>query len=255
MNTPHLGASTKEAQLRAGTQVAEQVALALSGKFAPNAVNVPLKLGEEADEMMPYLPVCTMLGKMVKQLAAGPVQSLEITYAGVIGRLDTRILTLSVLQGVVADTVEGEVNLVNVEGIAEQRGITAKETKQPAAVDFLNLITVTTVTGGEEFTVSGTTLGPRHRPRIVTVFGHDVDLEPVDHMVFVRARAQVPGTFGKIGSKMGEFGVNISQVAVGKAKKGQPEVMGLAIDVQVSDAQLDEIVTAADLLDAKRVEL
>jgi D-3-phosphoglycerate dehydrogenase / 2-oxoglutarate reductase len=253
--TPHLGASTKEAQLRAGTQVAEQVALALSGQFAPNAVNVPLTLGEEADELMPCLPVCTMLGKMVKQLAAGPVQALEITYAGVIGRLDARILTLSVLQGVVADTVEGEVNLVNVQGIAEQRGITAKETKQPAAVDFLNLITVSTTAGGEEFTVSGTTLGPRHRPRIVTVFGHDVDLEPVDHMVFVRAKAQIPGTFGKIGNKMGEFGINISQVAVGKAKKGQPEVMGLAIDAPVSDSQLEEIVAAAGLLDAKRVEL
>ena len=216
---------------------------------------MPLKLGEEADELMPVLPVCTMLGKIVKQLAAGPVESLEITYAGVIGRLDTRILTLSVLQGVVADTVEGEVNLVNVEGIAEERGISAKEIKQPAAVDFLNLITVSTVAGGEELIVSGTTLGPRHRPRLVTVYGHDVDLEPVAHMAFVRTRAQVPGTFGKIGNKMGDFGINISQVAVGKSKKGEPEVMGLAIDAPVSDAQLDEIVGAAGLLDAKRVEL
>ena len=255
VNTPHLGASTKEAQLRAGTQVAEQVVLALSGQFAPNAVNVPLVLGDEADELMPYLPVSTMLGKMVKQLADGPIEAIEITYAGVIGRCDTRILTLSVLQGVVADTVEGEVNLVNVQGIAEQRGISAKETKQPAAVDFLNLITVSTVAGGEELTISGTTLGPRHRPRLVMVYGHDMDIEPVDHMVFVRAKAQIPGTFGKIGTTMGDFGVNISQVAVGTAKKGEPEVMGLAIDAPISDAQLEEVVSAAGLLDAKRVEL
>ena len=85
----------------AGTQTAEQVVLALSSKFTRNAVNVPLKLGEEADELMPMLPLCTILGKLVKQLAAGTVESLDITYAGVIGRLDTRILTLRVLQGTV----------------------------------------------------------------------------------------------------------------------------------------------------------
>ena len=97
--TPHLGASTKEAQLRAGTQVAEQVALALKGQFAPNAVNVPLKLGDEAEELMPYLHVCELLGKLVVQLADGPVEALEITYEGVISRYDTRILALSVLSG------------------------------------------------------------------------------------------------------------------------------------------------------------
>ena len=253
--TPHLGASTKEAQLRAGIQVAEQVALALKGQFAPNAVNIPLVPGEEADEMMPYLPVCETLGKVLVQIADGPVQSIEITYAGVIGRYDTRILTLSVMQGMLAGQVEGEVNFVNVAGIAEERGLTAKEVKQPAAVDFLNLITVSSTVGVEELSVAGTTLGPRHRPRLVSVYGHDMDIEPVEHMVFVRAKAQVPGTFGKIGSRMGDFGVNISQVAVGTSKKGQPEVMGLAIDAPISDTQLDEIVAAADLLDAKRVDL
>jgi D-3-phosphoglycerate dehydrogenase len=255
VSTPHLGASTKEAQLRAGTQVAEQVALALKGQFAPNAVNIPLVLGEEADEMMPYLPVCRTLGKMLVQLTDTAVETVEITYAGVIGRYDTRILTLSVLQGVIGDTVEGEVNFVNVQGLAEERGITAKELKQPAAVDFLNLITVSTRTNDGDLVVSGTTLGPRHRPRIVSVYGHDVDIEPVENMVFVRARAQIPGTFGKIGVKMGEFGINISQVTVGTTKPSEPEVMGLAIDAPISDEQLADIVAKAGLLDARHVRL
>ncbi|MGZ4200383.1 MAG: phosphoglycerate dehydrogenase, partial [Thermoleophilia bacterium] len=112
VSTPHLGASTKEAQLRAGTQVAEQVALALKGQFAPNAVNVPLVLGEEADELMPYLHLCELLGKLTVQLADGPVDTLEITYEGVISRYDTRILTLSVLSGLLSNVVEGGVNFV-----------------------------------------------------------------------------------------------------------------------------------------------
>ena len=255
VNTPHLGASTKEAQLRAGTQVAEQVALALKGQFAPNAVNVPLVVGEEADELMPYLEVCKILGKMLVQLADGPVDACEITYEGVIGRYDTRILTLSVLQGMLADKVEGEVNFVNVPHIAEERGISVKEVKQPAAVDFLNLITVTARDGGAKLAVAGTTLGPRHQPRIVTVYGQAIDLEPVEHMVFVRAKAQVPGTFGKIGGKMGEFGINISQVSVGRAKKGQPEIMGLAIDAPIGKEKLAQVVDAAGLTDAKLVNL
>jgi D-3-phosphoglycerate dehydrogenase len=253
--TPHLGASTKEAQLRAGTQVAEQVALALKGQFAPNAVNVPLVLGDEAEELVPYLRVCEILGKVLVQIADSPVHACEITYEGVIGRLDTRILTLGVLQGMLVDKVEGEVNFVNVASIAEERGITVKEVKQPAAVDFLNVITVRTRDDGDELTVAGTTLGPRHRPRIVSVYGADVDIEPVENMIFVRARAQVPGTFGKIGAKVGEFGVNIAQVSVGTTTKGRPEVMGLALDAPMSDEQIAQVVEAAGLLDAKRVRL
>jgi D-3-phosphoglycerate dehydrogenase len=103
--------------------------------------------------------------------------------------------------------------------------------------------------------VAGTTLGPRHQPRIVTVYGQAIDLEPVEHMVFVRAKAQVPGTFGKIGGKMGEFGINISQVSVGRAKKGQPEIMGLAIDAPIGKEKLAQVVDAAGLTDAKLVNL
>ena len=142
--TPHLGASTVEAQLRAGTIIAEQVAAVLKGEFASNAVNIPLAPGEDADELMPFLGLCEKLGKLIVQIADGPVDAFEIGYGGGIARYDTRILTLGVLQGVLADKVDGPVNFVNVQNIAEERGISAKETKQPAAVDFLNLITVTT---------------------------------------------------------------------------------------------------------------
>ena len=122
------------------------------------------------------------------------------------------------LQGILADKVDGPVNFVNVQNIAEERGITAKESKQPAAVDFLNLITVTTYDARGELSVSGTTLGPKHRPRLVKVYRQDVDIEPAPHMAFLRY-ADVPGMIGKIGTKVGEFGINIGQMGVGREVK------------------------------------
>ena len=252
--TPHLGASTVEAQLRAGMIIAEQVAAVLKGEFASNAVNIPLAPGEDADELMPFLALCKQLGKLIVQIADGPVDAFEIGYGGGIARYDTRILTLGVLQGVLADKVDGPVNFVNVQSIAEERGISAKETKQPAAVDFLNLITVTTYDAQGELSVSGTTLGPKHRPRLVKVYRQDVDIEPAPHMVFLRY-ADVPGMIGKIGTKMGEFGINIGQMGVGREVKDQKAVMGLTLDEPITAEQLAELVASCGLADGKRVEL
>ncbi len=215
---------------------------------------MPLVAGEEADELMPYLGLCEMLGKLVVQVAEGPVEAVDITYEGVIGRYDTRILTLGVLQGMLAGKVE-DVNFVNVAGIAEERGLSAHEVKEPAAVDYLNVIRVSARDAGGPLDVAGTTIGAAHRPRFVGIYGHSIDIEPVENMVFLRARAQVPGTFGKIGTKMGEFGVNISQVTVAPSLPGEPEVMGLAVSDAIGDAQLAEVIAAAGLLDAKRVTL
>jgi D-3-phosphoglycerate dehydrogenase len=258
--TPHLGASTREAQERAGVQTAEQVALALTGRFAPNAVNVPFSLGEDADEIMPLVTVAEMLGSLITQLADEPIDELEIAFEGAVARHDTRILTMAVLRGSLAGKVEDEVNFVNVAGIAEERGLTVRETQQPAVVDYLSLITVTAPSkpcapGGPPLGVAGTVFGVHHRPRIVSVFGRTVDLEPTPDMLFVRARAQVPGVFGRIGTKIGEFGLNINQVAVGVSGPGEHEVMGLALAGPISDEQVAELVADADLFDGRRVRL
>ena len=252
--TPHLGASTVEAQLRASTIIAEQVAAVLNGEFASNAVNIPLAPGEDADELMPFLSLCEQLGKLIVQIADGPIESFEITYGGGIARYDTRILTMAVLQGVLADKVDGPVNFVNVQSIAEERGITAKESKQPAAVDYLNLITVTAYDARGELSVSGTTLGPRHRPRFVKVYRQDIDIEPAPNMVFLRY-SDVPGMIGKIGTKMGEFGINIGQMSVGREVKDQMAVMGLTVDDPLSADQLEQLVESCGLGDGKRVKL
>ena len=255
VSTPHLGASTKEAQLRAGVQTAEQVALALKGQFAPNAVNVPFSLGEDADEVMPFVPVCELLGKLVMQLADEPPDTFDVTFEGAIARFDTRVLGMAVLQGALSGRVQDEVSIVNVASIAEQRGLTVRETKLPVAVDYLNLVTVTAQDGGDPVTVAGTALGVKHRARIVQVWGQDVDLVPCPSMLFVRAKAQVPGTFGRIGLKIGEFGININQVSVGAAGEAQHEVMGLALSGPLTPEQVEEVRRSADLHDAKPVYL
>ena len=254
VSTPHLGASTKEAQLRAGTQVAEQVALALKGQFAPNAVNVPLVLGEEADELMPYLHVCELLGRLVVQIADGPLDTLEITYEGVISRYDTRILALSTLSGLLSGVVEGEVNFVNVTAMAEERGLVVKENKQPAAVDFLNLITVTTRDGQGELSVSATTLGPKHKPRLVRLYRQDIDIEPAANMAFLRYD-DVPGMIGKIGTRMGALGINIAQMSVGRTLADHKAVMALTLDSPILEEDLQGLVREAGLHDGKRVRL
>ncbi len=254
VSTPHLGASTKEAQLRAGTQVAEQVALALKGQFAPNAVNVPLTLGDEADELLPYLRACELLGKATVQLAEGPVEALEITYEGVISRYDTRILALSVLSGVLSNVVEGEVNFVNVTAMAEERGITFKEVRKPEAVDYLNLITVTSRDRGGDLALSATAIGPKHKPRLVRIYGQDVDIEPAEHMVFLRYD-DVPGMIGKIGTKLGALGINIAQMSVGRTLADRKAVMALTLDSPIPQEDLQGLIREAGLHDGKRVRL
>jgi len=260
VTTPHLGASTVEAQLRAGVQTAEQVVLALDGRFAPNAVNVPFSLGEEAEEVMPFVAVAELLGTLITQLSDEPLEEFEIAYEGAIARHDTRVLSMAVLQGALAGKVEEAVNFVNVAAVAEERGLSVRESKQPAVVDYLSLITVAgagpaCAAGPGILAVAGTAVGVRHRPRIVSAYGRDVDLEPTPDMLFVRARAQVPGTFGRIGTKIGEFGINIGQVSVGVTGPGEHEVMGLALDGPIDDEQIAQVVEYAGLLDGKRVRL
>ncbi len=158
------------------------------------------------------------------------------------------------LSGLLANVVEGEVNFVNVTSIAEERGIVVKENHQPAVIDFLNLITVTTRDRQGELSVSGTTLGPKHKPRLVQVYRQDVDIEPAEHMAFLRYE-DVPGMIGKIGTKMGLLGINIAQMSVGRTVVERKAVMGLTLDSPISEEDLKSLIADAGLHGGKRVEL
>ena len=257
---PHLlltspaDASTLDARRRAGVSVAEQVGAVLKGRLLRGAVNVPAAAGDDADELMPYMDLCSRLGRLLVQLAGEPVDSVEIAYGGSVAYFDTRLLTAGVLGGVLADRAGSPVNFVNAEVVAAELGVTASETRQSGIPDFPRLITVAVAGSGGAMSVSGTSLGSEHKQRLVRVFGEDVDIEPAPHMAFLRY-VDAPGIGGKVGTLLGEWAVNIGHLSVGRGKLGDEAVMALTLDESLSEAQTAALVDRCGLEYARAVEL
>jgi D-3-phosphoglycerate dehydrogenase / 2-oxoglutarate reductase len=247
-------ASTADARRRAGVSVAEQVAAVLRGRLLHGAVNVPAAAGDDADELMPYMDLCSRLGRLLVQLAGGPVEAIEIMYGGSVAYFDTHLLTVGILGGVLADRADTPVNFVNAEVVAAKLGVTATETRESGIPDFPRLITVAVAGTGGAMSVSGTSLGSEHKPRLVRVFGEDVDLEPGPHMAVLRY-VDAPGIGGKVGTLLGEWAVNIGHMSVGRGKLGDEAVMVLTLDESLTPAQTQELVARCGLEYARAVEL
>ena len=247
-------AATADARRRAGVSVAEQVAAVLRGRLLHGAVNVPAASGDDADELMPYMGLCDRLGRLLVQLAGEPVDAVEITYGGSVAYYDTHLLTLGVLGGVLAGRAESPVNFVNAEVVAAELGVTAAETRESGIPDFPRLITVAVAGTGGAMSVSGTSLGSEHKPRLVRVFGEDVDLAPAPHMAVLRY-VDAPGIGGKVGTLLGEWGVNIGHMSVGRGKLGDEAVMVLTLDESLTREQTDALVARCGLVFARAVEL
>jgi D-3-phosphoglycerate dehydrogenase len=251
---PSLEEATADARVRAGVAIAEQVAAVLRGEFAANAVNVPVTLVDDADELMPHLGLCTQLGQILVGLAGGPIDEVEVSYGGSFAYFDTSILTLGVLGGVLAGQVDGRVNYVNVQSIADERGLTAHETRQSDLPDFPRLITVSASGPQGRVSVSGTSLGPEHKARLVRLFGEDIDIDPAPHMLFLRY-VDAPGVGGALGTMLGEWGINIRHMSVGRGTIEPEAVMALTLDEPLDARQLDELVMRCGLAFGKGVEL
>jgi D-3-phosphoglycerate dehydrogenase len=236
--TPHLAASTTEAQDRAGVQTAEQVVAALTGGVVSTAVNIPAVSAEDMEALGPFLPLCRRLGRLAMMLAEGSsVERVEIEYLGRIAGRDTRLLTLGMLMGLLAGHTEEEVNLVNAPAIAEERGIEVSERNELHARDFTDLVRVTLVSGSERVRVVGTTLGRLHRPHLLEAWGQRFNLQfDDDHLALFRYR-DVPGMIGRVGTALGAHGINIAQAAVGRQDLGADGRHGdLAVMVVTTDA-------------------
>ncbi len=247
-------AQTVEAQARAAETVAEQMAAALTGGLVRNAVNVPAVLDDDAAELMPYVGLCTQLGSLAVQLADGPVESVDIRYGGSFAYYDTRLLTLGLLQGALDQGAEGKVNLVNAQIIADAAGLVVTETSDPAVTDFPRLVSVSAKGAWGEVSVTGTSLGPEHKPRLVEVFGDEIDIGPAPRMLFLRYR-DLPGVGGKLGTMLGEWGVNIGNMSVGRGAVEHRAAMALTLDQPLTDDQLRELVDRCGLDVGKSVEL
>ncbi len=238
--TPHLGASTREAQDKAGDTIAEQVALALAGEFVPFAVNV--SAGEASETVRPFLGLAERLGELFAGLNEGVTPVLEVEYQGKLAESDTRILTRSVLKGLFAGATEEPVSYVNAPQIAEERGVDVRETSMAAAQDFVNLITLR----GGGHAIAGTLGGVDGQPRIVGVDGHTVEIPPADHMLIVRNDDR-PGMIGLVGQTLGEAGVNIADMHLGRSADGSAAMMVIATSQSVSDDVVTALVAEAGI--------
>jgi D-3-phosphoglycerate dehydrogenase / 2-oxoglutarate reductase len=253
--TPHLGASTAEAQDRAGVITAEQVAAALEGGLVTNAVNIPRLSAEDMEQLGPLMPLCTKLGRLAMALGeASSVDRIRIRYEGRLSEFDTRLLTIAVLNGVLVGHTEEPVNLVNAHTLAEERGIVVAEQKEPESDNFNELVSVEVVSDSGTVEVAGTGFGPRQVPHLVSVYGQSFNLEMADHFAFFRYRDQ-PGMIGRVGEAFGRLGVNIHSAAVG-AEEGAPDaVMAVTTDAPVPQEVIDEITGFEDFHDGRAVSL
>jgi D-3-phosphoglycerate dehydrogenase len=259
--TPHLAASTTEAQDRAGVQTAEQVVAALTGGVVSAAVNIPAVSAEDMDVLSPFLPLVRRLSRLATALAEGAsIDRVEVEYLGHIAERDTRLLTLGVLVGLLSGHTEEEVNLVNAPSLAEERGIQVSERKEAATRDFTDLVRVTVVSGDQRTRVVGTTLGRLHRPHLLEAWGQRFNLQfDDDHLALFRYR-DVPGMVGRVGSCLGQHGINISSAAVGRQPHGDDDRAELAVMVVTTDAPVPrqvvgEIAGADGFLDGRAVAL
>jgi D-3-phosphoglycerate dehydrogenase / 2-oxoglutarate reductase len=259
--TPHLGASTAEAQDRAGIQAAEQVVAALTGGVVTNAVNIPTIPAEDMEVLGPFLPLCEQLGRLGMTLADGSsVDRIELEFLGRVAERDTRLLSIAALRGVLRGNTEEDVNLVNAPAIAEERGIDLVETKRTTARDFTDLVRLTVVGGDSGVRVVGTTLGRRYRPHLLEAWGQRFNVQIEPYVTLFRY-SDVPGMLGRVGTVFGARGINIVSAAVGRQPDDATEsdrrlaAMVVTTDAPVPTAVIEEIVATDGFVDGRTVAL
>jgi D-3-phosphoglycerate dehydrogenase len=223
--TPHLAASTEEAQDRAGVIVAEQVAAALEGGLVTNAVNIPTLRAEDLEALAPYVPLAAKLGRLAMELAQGRAERIELTYYGALSQYDTRLLSLAALNGAFQGRTDQPVNYVNAPLVAAERGIEVAEERKRSSRDFTNLVRV----GVDAVRVAGTTIGRENRHWLVGALGFELEMELAPLLVFFRYD-DVPGVIGRVGTLFGEAGVNIANMTVSRTRRGGKALMVLSID-------------------------
>jgi len=239
--TPHLGASTAEAQDRAGVVTAEQVTAALTGGVVTNAVNIAAVRPEEMEALAPFVPLCEKLGRLAEGLAEGSVDRVSAEFRGKLAAHDTRLLGIAVLVGILSGHTEEPVNLVNAPQMAEERGIELVETKEAASEDFTELVAVRLRSADEDVEVAGTGVGPRNEPYLVSVWRESFYLPFAEHLAVFRY-ADRPGMIGRVGTIFGEEGVNIVSAAVGAEADGERAVMALTTDAAVNEQTIERIL-------------
>lgn len=248
--TPHLGASTVEAQIGVSLDVSKGILAALKGEPVATAVNMAPVSPQVMQVIAPYLTLAERLGGTVVSLAEGPLEKVEVTYNGEITEVNTGLLTTAVVKGMLNPVMENEVNYVNAPGLAKDRGIMVSEVKEKEVEDFTNLITVKAVAGGKTLSVQGTLFGSEGR--IVRINKFRVDVDP-HARILVCPHINRPGVIGTVGTLLGAKGINISAMQVGKTDVEGTNLMVLTVDNDIPAAVLAEVKAVEGIFDAKLV--
>ena len=231
--TPHLGASTLEAQTNVAVQVAEQIIAYLKHGTVNNAVNVPAVSGDILEKIGPLLTLADRMGCLLAQLAAGPVKEIVIEYAGNFQDLDLSPVRTAVLKGLLTPMIKDDVNFVNAEVLAKERGLKVTETRIPETEEYINLITVRAYYDGGKSKVDGTIYGQKD-PRVVNINNFRLELHPQDRFILIHNHDK-PGAIGSIGSLLGDHNINISRMRVGQEEGGDKTIIFIRTDDPIPD--------------------
>ncbi len=242
--TPHLGAATVEAQDRAGVIIAQQVIAALRGDFVSNAVNIAAASVEEA--VKPYLPLAEKLGRLLTHISSTPMSTIEIEYAGKIANYDISILTVAALKGLFANIVHEPVTFVNAPLLAKERGLDVKEVKTKTTKDYISTITLVGKDTGQGISAGGTLVGKNNQERFINIYDFDIDMVPSEYMAFFQY-VDKPGMIGKVGTILGANGINIANMQVGRKVVGGDALMGINVDMPISDEIMENIKEQAGI--------
>lgn len=250
---PHLGASTDEAQEKAGIAVAKSVRLALAGELVPDAVNV--SGGVIAEDVRPGIALVEKLGRVFTGIAGGVPVQLDVEVRGEITSNDVSVLRLAALKGMFRDVVEGQVSYVNAPVLAAERGVEVRLLTDPDSPEYRNVVTLSgSLADGTRVSVAGTLTGPKQVEKLVGIDGLDLEVPLAEHMLVLRYTDR-PGIIGALGRLLGEAGVNIAAMQVGRAAEGGVAVSVLTLDSVAPAAVVEEIAREIGAISARLVSL
>jgi D-3-phosphoglycerate dehydrogenase len=249
ITTPHLGASTAEAQDRAGVTIAEQLLLALQGDFVPYAVNIDA--GQVSDVVRPYMSVAESLGRVLGSLTGGIPTKATIDCVGALAEHDVRILEISFLKGIFATTADfTQVSYVNAKSLAEERGLVVSTIVERETLDYVSAIRVSS----GDHSAAATLFGERQEPRLIMIDNCKFDVSPADHMLVVRNDDR-PGRLGAVSSAIGDAQVNIADLALSRDEKGGTALALVSLDERAPDELVQSLRDIDGVLDVRGIEL
>lgn len=250
--TPHLGASTQEAQVNVAIEIANEIVYVLTGGLAKNAINIPSVKPEAMAVLAPYIRLAEMMGKIAGQLVEGNYEKVEIGYNGEISGKDTRPLTVSALKGLLEMALGSAVNYVNAPSLAKSRQIAVVESRSESSAEYASTVSIRLIGGEKTKLVSGTVVGDE--PKIVSIDGDKLDIFPAGYMIFAK-HINRPNVIGPCCLVLGKNNINISGMQAGRSEIGSVTMMVLNVDNEVPAPILEELRNVEGILSAKLVKL